>query len=139
MLIDQIKEDLKKSFKEKDKEKINSLKYVVSETQRLKDPHNISDQELIKIINKLINSEKEVLEYQNLNPESSRFIKILEEYLPRTMPKSEIEDWLYENMPEVFESGKNERMKYMKKIMSNLGSNANGSDVKEVLINPGNF
>lgn len=133
MLIDQIKEDLKKSFKEKDREKINTLKYIISETQRLKDPHNISDEELTKIINKLVKSEKELLKYQNKN--KSRFIEILEGYLPKMMSKSEIEDWIHKNIPEVFESNEKERMKFMKQIMSKLNSKANGSDVKEVLMN----
>lgn len=131
---ERIREDLKKSIKEGNKEKTNTLRYLISEFQRRKNPHDkISDKEIISLIQKLIKSEKELLELNN--EKHSNFIIYLEEYLPEMMNKHDIEKWINENMPEIIETEPNNRIKFMKNIMTEIGSNVNGNDVKEVLTN----
>lgn len=133
-LQERISEDLRKAIKNKDKSKINCLKCVTSELQRRKNPHDkIEDKEIISLINKLIKSEKEVLKYNN--KEDSSFIKNLEHYIPKVMNKEEIYEWIKNNIPDIFDNVPNERMKFMKNIMSKIGKEVNGNDVKYVLNN----
>lgn len=133
MIKDKIKEDFKKAMKDNDKEKIRTLRYTISEFQRRQNHFDkISDKEAISILNKIVKAEKEFLKYTNET--SSYFIEILEKYLPKLMSKDEIENWIKENIPEAYEIESKQRMKYMKNIMTELGSNVNGNDVKEVLL-----
>lgn len=133
MLENKIRDDLKQSMKNGDKEKTNCLRYLVSEFQRRKNPHEqITDKEIISLINKMIKSEKEVINYSE--DKSSRFIEILAEYVPKQMSKDEIYNWIKVNVPDVFNNEPKDRMKFMKNIMSSEISNlVNGNDVKDVL------
>lgn len=126
-LQERIKSDLKTAMKEKNEAKKNTLRVVIGEFGR-SDKKELPDDEVVKILKKLVKSEKEVLERKGET--ESEFIGIIEAYLPETASDAEIESWIKENVD--FSKYKN-KMQAMGEIMKHFGSSADGNTVKRIL------
>ncbi len=124
----QIKTDLSAAIKARDENKKDTLRVILGEFGRL-DKKEISDDEAVKILKKLIKSEKEVLE-QKGDTENSAFIEIVESYLPKMAAEEEISAWIRQNID--FSQYKN-KMQAMGVIMKHFGATADGNVVKEIL------
>lgn len=127
-LQNQIKKDLSAAIKARDEQKKNTLRVVLGEFGRL-DKKELSDDEVVKILKKLIKSEKEVLE-QKGEAEDSAFIEIVESYLPQMAAEEEISAWIRQNVD--FSQFKN-KIQAMGIIMKHFGATADGSVVREIL------
>jgi uncharacterized protein YqeY len=123
-----IKTDLSAAIKARDENKKNALRVILGEFGRL-DKKELSDDEAVKILKKLIKSEKEVLE-QKGDTEHSAFIEIVESYLPKMAAEEEISAWIRQNID--FSQYKN-KMQAMGVIMKHFGATADGNVVKEIL------
>jgi uncharacterized protein YqeY len=143
LLLEKLKADLKTAMINKDSEGRNTVRLIMAEfprltvpitlksgkkTSRLKKPEEITDEDILDIIRKLVKSEKTVLELKQ--EESSDYLKILESYLPKMASKTEIEDWIKENID--FSEFKSP-MQAMGTIMKHYGKLADGKVVKELL------
>ena len=124
----QIKSDLTVAMKTKDEEKKDTLRVVLGEFGRL-DKKELSDDEVVKILKKLIKSEKEMLEKKGDATDSS-FISIIENYLPKMATEAEIANWIEQNID--FSEFKN-KMQAMGLIMKHFGATADGNAVKKIL------
>jgi len=124
----QIKADLVSAMKNKDEERKNAIRVALGEFGR-NDKKELNDEEVIRILKKLIHSEKEMLVAKGI-PDDSTFIQILEAYLPKLVSRDEILDWIHQNVD--FSEFKN-KMQAMKPIMSHFGSSADGNVVKQIL------
>ena len=62
--------------------------------------------------------------------EDSRFIEILDGYLPRQASETDIEAWIRANIDF---SGYGNKMQAMRDIMRHFGSRADGNTVKSIL------
>ncbi len=124
----QIKSDLTAAIKAKDEEKKDTLRVILGEFARL-DKKELSDDEVAKILKKLIKSEKEVLEKKG-DENDSRFISIIENYLPKMATQAEITNWIEQNID--FSEFKN-KMQAMGLIMKHFGATADGNAVKKLL------
>ncbi len=124
----QIKRDLTAAIKAKDKEKKDTLRVILGEFGRL-DKKELSDDEVVKILKKLMKSEKEVLEKKG-DETDSRFIKIIENYLPKMATEADITRWIEQNID--FSEFKN-KMQAMGLIMKHFGATADGNAVKKIL------
>lgn len=127
-LQNKIKKDLSVAIKTRDEYKKDTLRVVLGEFGRL-DKKELSDDEAVKILKKLIKSEKEVLE-QKGETGSSAFIEIVESYLPKMAAEEEISAWIRQNVD--FSQFKN-KMQAMGAIMQHFGASADGNIVKEIL------
>jgi uncharacterized protein len=127
-LQEQIKQDLAVAMKAKDDEKKSTLRVIMGEFGR-QPQKNISDEDVVKIIKKLVKSEKEVLEKTGAAP-SNRFIEVAESYLPQLAGEEDIKAWIAANIN--FSDYKN-KMQAMRPIMQHFGANADGNLVKKVL------
>ncbi|MBU0995123.1 MAG: GatB/YqeY domain-containing protein [Proteobacteria bacterium] len=127
-LQEKIKADLKIALKEKNDVKKSTIRVIMGEFARL-DKKELPDDEVIKVLKKLIKSEKETIEKSG-GTEDSEFITITNSYLPKEVSAPEIEDWIRSNID--FSSFKN-KMQAMKPIMQHFGSSADGNMVKEIL------
>ena len=123
-----IKTDLSAAIKARDEHKKDALRVILGEFGRL-DKKELSDDEAVKILKKLIKSEKEVLE-QKGDTENSAFIEIVESYLPQMVSDEEIFAWIRQNID--FSRYKN-KMQAMGVIMKHFGATADGRVVKEIL------
>ena len=126
----QIKSDLTDAIKAKDEEKKNTLRVILGEFGRL-DKKELSDDEVVKILKKLIKSEKEMLEKTGAEG-GSTFIKIIENYLPKMATQEEITKWIEQHVD--FSQFKN-KMQAMGLIMKHFGARADGNEVKKLLQN----
>lgn len=120
---EQVKKDMYSLMKvDTDISTLNTLKYIVGEFSR-EPTKEITDSVAIKIIKKTIESEKIV-------NGSSRFIEILEGYLPIEAKDAEIKEWISNNVD--FTKFKN-RMQAMKIIMEKFSGRTDGNKVKNIL------
>jgi len=125
----QIKSDLTTAIKAKDEEKKDTLRVVLGELGRL-DKKELSDDEVVKILKKLIKSEKEMLDKKG-DETDSIFIRVIENYLPKMATQAEITNWIEQNVD--FSEFKN-KMQAMGLIMKHFGATADGNAVKKILL-----
>ncbi len=127
---EQIKADLKIAMKEKDVDRKETIRVIMGEFARM-ESKELSDDDVIKVLKKLIKSERETIERKG-ETQDSRFIKIIEAYLPQTVSDDDIKAWIAENIDL---SEFNNKMQAMKPIMQHFGSSADGNQVKQILQN----
>ncbi|MFW5853967.1 MAG: GatB/YqeY domain-containing protein, partial [Thermodesulfobacteriota bacterium] len=108
---EEIKKDLMIAMKEKDEERKSILRVVMGEFGRA-DTKEVNDEEAIKILKKLVKSEKETMERTGDTGES-RFVAVVESYLPQKATEAEIRRWIETNID--FSKYKN-RMQAMRDI-----------------------
>ena len=123
-----IKKDLMEAMKAKDEEKKSTLRVIMGEFAR-SDVKELSDEAVIKVLKKLIKSEKETLA-QKGSDEETAFIQIIETYLPQMASGEEIVAWVNDNID--FSQFKS-KMQAMGPIMKHFGARADGNAVKDIL------
>ena len=127
-LQNQMKKDLPAAIKARDEEKKDTLRVILGEFGRL-DKKELSDEEVVKILKKLMKSEKEVLE-QKGKATDSEFIRVIEDYLPKMATEEEITAWIHQNID--FSQFKN-KMQAMGLIMKHFGATTDGNFVKRII------
>lgn len=142
-LLDKIKADLKKSMLNKDAQVRSALRLIMAEfpkltvpitlesgkkTTRPKKPEEITNDDVIGVIQGLVKSERIVLEAKK--EETSEYLQILESYLPKMASREEIVAWIKENID--FSQYKN-KMQAMGTIMKHFGKTADGKVVNQIL------
>lgn len=142
-LTAKIKQDLKSALRNRDHGVRDTLRQIMSEfpgltvpitlesgkkTTRPKKLEEITDDDVIDIIRKLIKSEHTVLEARKQG--TSEYLETLERYLPRMADRQEIADWIGANID--FAAFKSP-MQAMGVIMKHFGKRADGRLVKQVL------
>ena len=93
MLKDQINKDYMTAFKERDTVKKNLLSVIKGEIQtqeKNSKVENLSDEEVIKILNKFAKNLKENIRLVN-DPKSVNELTIVESYLPKLLSTEEIQ------------------------------------------------
>ena len=121
------KEQLKVAMKAKDSDLVGAIRILIGEFQRQPEKE-LSDEQVIGIIKKLIKSERELLASQG--EESSGFLKVMESFLPKQATEEEIRSWIEENV-DFAEFGN--KMQAMRPIMTHFGSAVDGNVVKKIL------
>ena len=142
-LLEKVKQDLKTAMLTKNQEARNAMRLIMAEfpkltipltlesgkkSTRLKKPDEITNDEIIGIINGLVKSEQTVLEIKKET--TSEYLEILERYLPKRVSRTEIEAWIKENVD--FSQYKN-KMQAMGTIMKHFGKTADGKQVNQIL------
>jgi uncharacterized protein YqeY len=142
-LLDKLKADLKQSMLNKDVAARSAIRQIMAEfpkltvpitlesgkkSTRLKTNEEITDDDIVGIIQGLAKSERVVLEAKN--EESSAYLDILKLYLPKMASREEIVAWIRENID--FSDFKN-KMQAMGTIMKHFGKQADGKMVNEIL------
>lgn len=122
-----IRDDLKVAMKAKDSERTWALRVLIGEFGRQLEKE-LSDEQVMAIVKKLIKSERELLSAQGKT--DSPFMTIMEGYLPKAVSEEEIRAWISANID--FSAYAN-RMQAMKPIIAHFGSAADGNVVKKVL------
>jgi len=142
-LLKKLKDDLKRAMLGKDNQVRDTIRIIMGEypsltvpitlesgkkTTRVKKPEEITNDDLLGIMRKLVKSEKTVLDIKS--KDSSDYLEILESYLPQMATKEEITAWINENID--FSELKNS-MQAMGTIMKHFGKLADGNLVKQIL------
>lgn len=126
-LQQQIESQLTAAIKNRDKDRAGAIRILKGEFQRQPEKE-LSDEQVVGIIKKLIKSEKELLEASK--QQNSAYIDILQGYLPQQADDDEVRAWIKENID--FGSFAN-KMQAMRPIMAHFGSTVDGADVKKIL------
>jgi uncharacterized protein YqeY len=119
--------DLIAAIKAKDVDKKEAIRIIIGEFGR-QNEKELSDDQVIAIIKKLIKSERELLAAKG--EEESEYIRVLESYLPKQATEEEIRAWIEANID--FSAFGN-FMQAMKPVMQHFGAAAEGNLVKKVL------
>ncbi len=142
-LPEKIKQDLKTAMLTKNQEARNTMRLIMAEfpkltvpltlasgkkSTRLKKPAEITNDDIIGIINGLVKSEQTVLELKK--EATSEYLEILKCYLPKRVGRAEIEAWIEQNID--FSQYKN-KMQAMGTIMQHFGKTADGKLVNQIL------
>ena len=127
-LQDTLKQDLVAAMRDRDDARKNTIRVIMGEIGR-QSKKELSDDEVIKILKKLVKSETELLEKSGA-AEESEYLSILQSYLPQMASDDEIQGWITENID--FNQFKN-KMQAMGIIMKHFGTAADGNRVKEIL------
>ena len=142
-LLDKLKADLKQSMLNQDVEARSAIRQIMAEfpkltvpitlesgkkSTRLKTKEEITNDDIVGIIQGLAKSERMVLEAKN--EESSDYLNILQLYLPKRVSRAEIIGWISDNID--FSEYKN-KMQAMGSIMKHFGKQADGKMVNEIL------
>jgi len=142
-LLEKIKQDLKKAMLNKDQEARNTMRQIMAEfpkltvpltlqsgkkSTRLKKPEEITNDDILGIINGLVKSEQTVLAAKK--EATSEYLQILQSYLPQMVGREEIVAWIKGNID--FAQYKN-KMQAMGTIMKHFGKAADGKLVNEIL------
>jgi uncharacterized protein YqeY len=125
---EQIKKGLTSAIKAKDDVKKDTLRVVIGELGRSA-KKELSDDEVIKVLRKLIKYEKEVLDKKG-DDSDSEYINIIESYLPKMATDEEVKTWIKQNID--FSQFKS-KMQAMGSIMKHFSSSADGNAVKKIL------
>ncbi len=146
MLIDQMKDSLKKAmFDHNDVEK-NILRVAIGEVNQLQMTSQqgnkpVTDEQIIKILRKLMVSNTEVL--QNTPDGDRKNIllaenKILEVMIPKQLSQDEIRAKLTKELPDVINMTGGKAMGLAMKFFKDQGDFVDGNDVKAVIQSMGN-
>ena len=142
-LLDKLKADLKQSMLKKDVQARSTIRQIMAEfpkltvpitlesgkkSTRLKTNEEITNDDIVGIIQGLAKSERMVLEAKN--EESSDYLNILQLYLPKMASRKAIMAWIGDNID--FSEYKN-KMQAMGSIMKHFGKQADGKMVNEIL------
>jgi uncharacterized protein YqeY len=142
-LVKKVKQDLKTAMLTKNPEARNTMRLIMAEfpkltvpltlesgkkSTRLKKPEEITNDDIIGIINGLVKSEQTVLEIKRET--TSEYFEILKLYLPKLVSREEIVVWIKENID--FSQYKN-KMQTMGVIMKHFGKTADGKQVNQIL------
>jgi uncharacterized protein YqeY len=142
-LLDKVKQDLKTAMLTKNPEARNAMRLIMAEfpkltvpltlengkkSTRLKKPEEITNDDIIGIINGLVKSEQTVLEIKRET--TSEYLEILKLYLPKMVSREEIVAWIKENIDF---SQYNNKMQTMGAIMKHFGKTADGKQVNQIL------
>ncbi len=126
-LQEKIKKDLNEAMKAKQEDKKSVLRVILGEMSRL-ESKELSDDDVIRLLKKLVKSEKEVVEKKG--EQSSFYLEFIESYLPKAASEEDISKWVADNID--FSQFKN-KMQAMGAIMKHFGSAADGNTVKSIL------
>ena len=142
-LLEKLKADLKQSMLQKNVAARSAIRQIMAEfpkltvpitlesgkeSTRLKSGDEITDDDIIGIILGLAKSERLVLEAKD--EDSSEYLEILKQYLPRMADREKVIAWIKENID--FSEYKN-KMQAMGTIMKHFGKQADGRMVNQIL------
>ena len=143
-LLAKMKSDLKAAMLRKDEVVKGAIRVIMSEfptkltvpitlesgkkSSRPKREEEIGNDDVIGVIQGLVKSEKQTLEFKKES--TSDYLEVLESYLPKMASEEEISAWVKENID--FSRFKN-TMQAMGPIMKHFGKTADGNVVKKVL------
>ncbi|MCP4021368.1 MAG: GatB/YqeY domain-containing protein [Desulfobacteraceae bacterium] len=121
--------EYKAAMKVRNKSKINDFRVIIGELSRQPDK-TLPDPQVIEILKKLEKAEKEALQRLKLS-EPTNFLKLVQSYLPAMASENEIRIWIQDKID--FAQFKN-KMQAIKPVMKHFGNQADGNQVKQILM-----
>ena len=134
-IVDKINKSLTDALKNKDQDRTLTLRSVISQKKqkeiekRTQDKKNITDEDMILILNKMVKQRRESIELykqggrQDLADKETKELKIIQEYLPEQLSEEEIK----KICEQAINNLKASSLKDMGKVMGIIKSKYKGS------------
>ena len=134
-IVDKIDKSLTDALKNKDQDRTLTLRSIISQKKqkeiekRTQDKKNITDEDMILILNKMVKQRRESIELykqggrQDLADKETKELKIIQEYLPEQLSEEEIK----EICEQAINNLKASSLKDMGKVMGIIKSKYKGS------------
>lgn len=142
-IIEQIDSDLKNALKEKETEKVATLRLLRNSIKQARikkgKEKDFSEEEAVETLQKEAKQREEAIEqYEKANRDElaqkeKNELELIIEYLPEPADKQEIEEVVSEAINQVAAQGLKDMGRVMGKAMSQLKGRADGNEVKEVV------
>ena len=134
-IVDKIDKSLTEALKNKDQDRTLTLRSIISQKKqkeiekRTQDKKNITDEDMILILNKMVKQRRESIELykqggrQDLADKETKELKIIQEYLPEQLSEEEIK----KICEQAINNLKASSLKDMGKVMGAIKSKYKGS------------
>ena len=134
-IVDKIDKSLTEALKNKDQDRTLTLRSIISQKKqkeiekRTQDKKNITDEDMILILNKMVKQRRESIELykqggrQDLVDKETKELKIIQEYLPEQLSEEEIK----KICEQAINNLKATSLKDMGKVMGTIKSKYKGS------------
>lgn len=145
MIYQDIKEGAKKALKAKDEPRLTVLRGLIASAtneliaQKRKSDEDLKDEEVLSIIKQAVKQRKDSIEQftkggrEDLVKKETEELKILEAYLPESMPKEEIEKVASAKKEELGIKDREKMGMLIGAVLKETKGKADGKDVKEVV------
>lgn len=141
MLKEKLMEDLKKSMKEKNEIRKNTVQMIRAAILQIEKDKGIAvdDEKIIEIIAKEVKGKKDALSdfekagREDLINQTNEEISILEEYLPKQLTKEEIKEIVSKVIEEIGATSIKDMGAVMKEAKAKIGASADGKSINEVV------
>ncbi len=139
------REGLRKSMleatKQRDQVKLDTLRMAISafRYKEIENKGTLTEDEVLRVISGLCKQRRDSIEQfskagrQDLADKETRELKILEEFLPRPMDRTELEQLVKKVVQELGASGAKDTGKVMKTLMPLVAGKADGKLVSELV------
>lgn len=142
-IIEQIDSDLKNALKEKESEKVATLRLLRNSIKQAKikkgKEKDFSEEEAVETLQKEAKQREEAIEqYEKANRDElaekeKDELELIRKYLPEPADKQEIEKVVSEAIDQIDAQGLKDMGRVMGKAMGQLKGRADGNEVKEVV------
>ena len=145
MLVQKIRSDMTSAMKARDSLRVETLRGALSAftnelvAKRLKPTEELGDNDAVAVLKRLAKQRKEAAEQYGIGgraelaEKENKELKILEEYLPQTASREDIEKVVRAKMAELKISDTSGAGKLTGAVMKELAGNADGAMVKEII------
>ena len=140
-LIETLRKDMFSATKEGNAEKVDILKMAMASIKnaQVASEEELSDTDMEKILRKEVKKiEDSIVQYTQMGRDDllqreKHQLEVLQEYLPEQMSEEEIEKVVKEKIDELKPDGMRDMGKVMGVVMKELGGNADGNTVREMV------
>ena len=140
-LKDQIMDDFKQAMKNKEKERLSTLKMIKSDirNQEIEKGEDLSDDEIRSILSRQAKNRQDSIEQyrdgdrEDLAEKEEREREIIQEYLPEPLSPEELHTLVEETIAEVGASDMSDMGDVMDEIMPKVRGRADGSKVNQLV------
>ena len=145
-IVEQIRTNLKEAMKAKESAKVQTLRSVLSAftnelvAQKKTPQDTLAEDDAMAVIKRLAKQRKDAIQQftdggrEDLAADEKVELAILEEYLPEMMSQEQIEPIAKAKLEELGVTDKSGMGRAIGAVMGELGGQADGNDVKEVII-----
>lgn len=139
-LLEQLQQDMKTALKNKEKEKLSTIRMVRAAIKRaeIDQRGSLSEDQVLDVIVREVKQRKEAIaEYkkadrQDLVEKEQAQLAVLESYLPKQLTEEELEQLIRETIDQLGVTSKKEIGKVMKTVMPKVKGKADGKVVNQI-------
>ncbi len=140
-LMEKIMQDMKEAMKSKEKEKLSTIRMLVSEIKKrqIDSGKEFDDNDILGVIKSMVKSREDSIKAyreggrEDLAEKEEREVEVLKAYLPKQLSEEEVEKIVEEAIKESGAQTVRDMGKVMKIVMGKYGSQVDGKIVNKIV------